>query len=430
MKVINPYLPEGIKHPQSIEMHKGVLHIRDVQGPNKEGSEKARLEVVEHEIFKCQGMVEHGLSSNHSMTMYFIWENNMDTMNVGEILTKLKIGSINSKIKSMNSKAKTMSMSLGEIKKNESLLTDEEPSSPKESSSPPFVHMCLVGRGNDEVSSSLSDNDDICNEDDDDDLTENIYVIDLRSSKGEIEIAHGKLKEDFDLLILECNNVKGELIKTSKIYEELQSTHGKSLIATYSSRIVDDTCASNSTSFEASTLKKNVELCAQLDLLTSNYGKLEESHENLLSTHEDLLISHNELKLELETMDIKVKSCESHVNISTSTINTLLPCANPCNSSISHIITNHDELLVLSCCSNHEFSTSTSPIVSSVETNHVEEINELKAQVTNLKKELKKSDDVHSYHCNKKSMNKRRGKTKPRTTPTFLALSAKRLGIT
>ncbi|KAE8789986.1 hypothetical protein D1007_35747 [Hordeum vulgare] len=286
----------------------------------------------------------------------------------------------------------------GEIKKNEALLTDEEPGSLKESSTTPSVHMCLMARGNDEVASSLSDNDDICNEDDDDDLTENLYVIakseqleheldkvhqtcrDLRSSKGDIEIAHGKLKQDFEILLLECNNVKGELIKTSKIYEELQSTHEKSQISTCSSHIVDDTCASNSTSFEASTLKENVELCAQLDLLTSRYGKMEESHENLLSTHEDLLISHNDQKLALETMAIKVKSCESHVNISTSTINALLPCANPCNSSISHIITNHDELLALSFFSNHEVSTSTSPLVSSVETNHVEGINELKAQ--------------------------------------------------
>ncbi|KAE8781644.1 hypothetical protein D1007_45169 [Hordeum vulgare] len=220
-----------------------------------------------------------------------------------------------------------------EIKKNEALLIDKEPYSPKESSSAPFVHMCLMARGNDEVSSSLSDNDDICNEDDDDDFTENLYEIgkilhrakhnayqrfqdvlayfskhndlfdyeqskseqleheldkahqtcrDLRSSKEEIEIAHRKLKEDFELLILECNNVKGELIKISKIYEELQSTHEKSQIATYSSHIVDDTCASNSTSFEASTLKENVELCAQLDLLTNNYGKLEESREKSL----------------------------------------------------------------------------------------------------------------------------------------------------
>ncbi|KAE8771044.1 hypothetical protein D1007_57108 [Hordeum vulgare] len=70
-----------------------------------------------------------------------------------------------------------MTNHLGDIKKNEALLTDEEPGSSKESSSTPFVHMCLMARGNDEVSSSLSDNDDICNEDDDDGLAENLSVI-------------------------------------------------------------------------------------------------------------------------------------------------------------------------------------------------------------------------------------------------------------
>ena len=46
-KVINPYLSEVMKHPQAIEMHEGVLHIRDVQWPKKTESEKARLEAVE-----------------------------------------------------------------------------------------------------------------------------------------------------------------------------------------------------------------------------------------------------------------------------------------------------------------------------------------------------------------------------------------------
>ncbi|KAE8807739.1 hypothetical protein D1007_15896 [Hordeum vulgare] len=137
---------------------------------------------------------------------------------------------------------------------------------------------------------------------------------DLRSSKGEIEVAHDKLKRDFEVLLLECNNVKGELIKTSKIYEELQSTHEKSLFATYSSHIVDDTCTSNSTSFEVSTLKENVELRAQLDLLTSNYGKLEENHVMLTSSHADLLTSHNVQKLAHEAIITKVTSSEPHVD--------------------------------------------------------------------------------------------------------------------
>ena len=71
----------------------------------------------------------------------------------------------------------SMTNHVEEIKKDEACLIDEEPSSPKESSSPPFVHMCLMARGNDEVSSSLSDNDDSCNEDEDDDLTQNLYEI-------------------------------------------------------------------------------------------------------------------------------------------------------------------------------------------------------------------------------------------------------------
>jgi hypothetical protein len=88
-KVINPYLPEVMKHPQAIEMREGVLHIRDVQGPKKTGSEKARLEAVEQEIFKCQGMVERGLSANHSMITEFIREHKVDGKNIGDVIFKL-----------------------------------------------------------------------------------------------------------------------------------------------------------------------------------------------------------------------------------------------------------------------------------------------------------------------------------------------------
>ena len=44
---------------EAIEMRDGVLHIRDVQGPKKTETMEPRLEAVEQEIFKCQGMVEH-----------------------------------------------------------------------------------------------------------------------------------------------------------------------------------------------------------------------------------------------------------------------------------------------------------------------------------------------------------------------------------
>ena len=54
-------------HPKTLEYRDGVLHIKDLEGPKKEGEEKARLRDVEQELFKCQRMVERGLDANHTM---------------------------------------------------------------------------------------------------------------------------------------------------------------------------------------------------------------------------------------------------------------------------------------------------------------------------------------------------------------------------
>jgi hypothetical protein len=88
-KVINPYLPEVMRHPQAIEMREGVLHIRDVQGPKKTWSVESRLEAVEQEIFKCQGMVERGLSANHSMITELTHNQKVDGQSMGDIIFKL-----------------------------------------------------------------------------------------------------------------------------------------------------------------------------------------------------------------------------------------------------------------------------------------------------------------------------------------------------
>ncbi|KAE8805580.1 hypothetical protein D1007_18246 [Hordeum vulgare] len=292
------------------------------------------------------------------------------------------------------------SISQGEIKKYEVLLTNEESDSPKESSSTPLVHMCLMARAKNNALQRLQDvlayfencNDSLNHEQAKSEQLEHELekshqaCRDLRSSKGEIEVAHDKLKRDFEVLLLECKNVKGELVKTSKIFEELQSTDEKSLIATYSSHIVDDTCTSNPISFEVPTLKENVELRAQLDLLTSNYGKLEENHVILTSSHADLLTSHNVQKLAHEAIITKVTSSEPHVdNGTTSSQSTIFPCASPRNSSTHNVATSCDELLSLPCCSNIEAYTSYS---TCIDTNRAEEIEELKAQVTSLKKDL------------------------------------------
>jgi hypothetical protein len=123
-------------------------------------------------------------------------------------------------------------------------------------------------------------------------------------------------------------------------------------------------------------------------LLTSKYGKLEESHEKLSSSNEDLVVSHARLNLAHEAISTKVTSCESHVGTSTISQNAILPCASTSNSSSHTIATSSDELPSLPCSSNHVASTSTSTFVV---TNHVEEIKELKAQVTSLKKDLEKT---------------------------------------
>ncbi|KAE8800323.1 40S ribosomal protein S5-1 [Hordeum vulgare] len=59
-------------------MRDGVLHIRDGQGPKKPRTMEARLEVVEQDIFKCQGMVERGLSANHLMITKFTHDQKVD----------------------------------------------------------------------------------------------------------------------------------------------------------------------------------------------------------------------------------------------------------------------------------------------------------------------------------------------------------------
>ncbi|KAE8815312.1 40S ribosomal protein S5-1 [Hordeum vulgare] len=88
-KVIHPYLAGVLQHPQSIEMHEGLLHIRDVEGPKKTGSVEARLEAMEQQVFKCQGMVERGLNANHMMITEFTNKHKIDANDIGKHLSRL-----------------------------------------------------------------------------------------------------------------------------------------------------------------------------------------------------------------------------------------------------------------------------------------------------------------------------------------------------
>ena len=214
----------------------------------------------------------------------------------------------------------------------------------------------------------------------------------IKTKHDKLVVVHAKLLEDFEHLKNGSRVIKGELIKLTESHAQLKALHLKELAMLSSpSVIIDDACATNSISCEASLLKENVELKAQLELLTSKYGKLEENHEKLSSSHDDLLVSHNVLKLAHEA---KVSKLVPHADISTtSTQYAILPCASPCNSSTHNVPTSCDELLSLPCCSNNEASTSSSTCFV---TNHVEEIKELKAQVTSLKKDLEKGHEGKS----------------------------------
>ncbi|KAE8768896.1 40S ribosomal protein S5-1 [Hordeum vulgare] len=88
-KVINPYLAGVLQHPQSMEMHEGVLHICDVEGAKKTGSVEARLEAMDKQVFKCQGMVERGLNANHMMITEFTKKHKIDANDIGKHLSKL-----------------------------------------------------------------------------------------------------------------------------------------------------------------------------------------------------------------------------------------------------------------------------------------------------------------------------------------------------
>src|SRR3954463_4708340 len=230
----------------------------------------------------------------------------------------------------------------------------------------------------------------------------------IKTKNDKLEVVHAKLLEDFGHLENGSRVIKGELMKLTESHAQLKATYLKELAMLSSpSIILDDACATNSISCEASILKENVELKAQLELLTSKYGKLEERHEKLSSSHEDLLVSHNVLKLSHEA---KVSKLVPHVDISTtSTHYAILPCASPCNSSTHNVATSCDELLSLPCCSNNASTSSSTCIV----TNHVEEIKELKAQVTSLKKDLGKGHEGKStldkVLCGQKSPNDKVG---------------------
>ncbi|KAE8818329.1 40S ribosomal protein S5-1 [Hordeum vulgare] len=70
-------------------MREGMLHIRDVEGPKKTGSMETRLEAMEQQVFKCQGMVERGVNANQMMITEFTSKHRIDANDMGKHLSGL-----------------------------------------------------------------------------------------------------------------------------------------------------------------------------------------------------------------------------------------------------------------------------------------------------------------------------------------------------
>ena len=93
-------------------MREGVLHIRDVEGPRRTGSVETKLEAVEQQVFKCQGMMEHGLNANQMMITEFTNNHKLDTKDIGRPSLSFPRRSSTSKPRSMTCKTKTVSMNI------------------------------------------------------------------------------------------------------------------------------------------------------------------------------------------------------------------------------------------------------------------------------------------------------------------------------
>ncbi|KAI4980388.1 hypothetical protein ZWY2020_020873 [Hordeum vulgare] len=88
--VINPYLTEVIRHPQTLWVEDGVLHKEDLKGRVKEGSTRARLEEVEQEVFKYKLMIERGVEANYDIIAEMKREHEVEMKEVRSSISTLE----------------------------------------------------------------------------------------------------------------------------------------------------------------------------------------------------------------------------------------------------------------------------------------------------------------------------------------------------
>ena len=112
----------------------------------------------------------------------------------------------------------------------------------------------------------------------------------LKKEKVEFGVGNARLIKDIERLDKASKALESDHSLLTKSHDQLQTQLSKNNELpklSSSTSNVNDACATNSISCEVSILKENVELRAQLELLTSKYGILEEIHEKLSSSNED-----------------------------------------------------------------------------------------------------------------------------------------------
>ncbi|KAE8799059.1 hypothetical protein D1007_25602 [Hordeum vulgare] len=90
VNVINPYLAEVKRHPQTLWVEGGVLRKEDLKGPVKEGSTEARMEEVEQEVFKYKLMIEHGVEANFDIIAELKKQHEKEMKEVRSIISALE----------------------------------------------------------------------------------------------------------------------------------------------------------------------------------------------------------------------------------------------------------------------------------------------------------------------------------------------------
>ncbi|KAE8805125.1 40S ribosomal protein S5-1 [Hordeum vulgare] len=155
-------------------MSEGMLHIRDVEGPKKTGSMEMRLEAMEHQVFKCQGMVERGPNANHTMITEFTSNHKMDAIDIGKHLSRLydRVDQLRGQVYDLQNQNCEYEYRFKSIRRHQVGAPFSDEHSPNEAFTVLFSFVPWVDRAHINVASDTGHQDGLEDDEDDDDEEE------------------------------------------------------------------------------------------------------------------------------------------------------------------------------------------------------------------------------------------------------------------